>query len=118
MEIKAKLISLIILTLREILDCPIISYNILLEKLQALIVRLPPIRKEESRKAQKQLKAVHATWVGTSGLLLGGNQSISKEPCAMEGTGGHPMFPQERKRIMMIIWDGIFIYILLIDILY
>jgi len=45
-----------------------------------------PKRKEESGTAKEQMKVVHAAEVGKSGLLLRESQSISKEPCALEGT--------------------------------
>lgn len=43
--------------------------------------------------AQEQLEEVHVVGAETSGLLLGMGQSISKELCVFNGTGGHPMLP-------------------------
>lgn len=49
--------------------------------------------KGESRMAQEQLEEVHVVGAETSGLLLGMGQSISKELCVFNVTGGHPMLP-------------------------
>ena len=40
-----------------------------------------------------QLKAIHASRVGKSGLLLRESQNISREPHVLKDTGGRPMFP-------------------------
>ncbi len=40
---------------------------------------------------KEKLEAIRAAEVGRSRLLLGKGQSISKEPCALEETGGRPM---------------------------
>ena len=52
--------------------------------------------------AQEQLEAVHATGVGRSGLLLRRGQSMSKEPCTLEGTSVCPMLPWGCQAMMLL----------------